>query len=339
MRQGRVVVESFESAVLRGNAPGDPHVRRVPVYLPPSYDAAPQRRFPVVFVLSGFMGRGRMQLNDAPWTPSLPDRMDALVAAGCEEQILVMPDCLTRYGGSQYLNSTATGRYQDHIVHELVPWVDGAFRTLAGRDHRGVAGKSSGGYGALVLAMKHPETFGGVVSHSGDVCFDYCYRPDVPEFCSTIQRGGGLERWLATFEAAVQKKREDLDCLNILAMSAAYSPNPQTPPFGIDLPIDVQSGRWRDDVWARWLEWDPLNLVERHADALRSMRLVYLDCGTRDEWNLHLGARLLVERLKQLRVAHEHLEYDDGHMNVGYRYDVSLPRLGKALAREAGDPA
>jgi enterochelin esterase family protein len=115
-------------------------------------------------------------------------------------------------------------------------------------------------------------------------------------------------------------------------MAACYSPNPATPPFGIDVPIDVETGRWRDEVWRRWLEHDPLQLVERHYDALRSLRLVYLDCGTRDEWNLHLGARLLVERLNQLRVEHEYLEFDDGHMSVSYRYDVSLPKLGQALA-------
>src|SRR5881628_939748 len=104
MKQGRVVIETFASHVLRGNAAGDPHARRVPVYLPPSYDASPARRYPVVFVLTGFMGRGRMLLNDSPWSPSLDDRMDGLIDRGCEEMILVMPDCFTRFGGSQYLN-------------------------------------------------------------------------------------------------------------------------------------------------------------------------------------------------------------------------------------------
>src|SRR5262245_45868529 len=172
VKRGRIEITRFESEVLRGNPLGDPHVRRVPVYLPPSYDHEPQRRYPVVFVLTGFMARGRMLLNDDPWSTPLDERMNALVEKGCEEMILVMPDCFTRFGGSQYLNSSATGRYQDHIVRELVPWVDRTYRTLASRDHRGVAGKSSGGYGSLVLGMTHPETFGAIVSHSGDVCFD-----------------------------------------------------------------------------------------------------------------------------------------------------------------------
>ena len=332
MQRGQVVLCEFESEVLRGNPAGDPHVRVVPVYLPPSYAGARDRRYPVTYVLTGFTGRGRMLLNDNPWAPALPDRMDSLFARGaCDEMILVMPDCFTRYGGSQYLNSSATGRYEDHVVQELVPHVDRTWRTLQGPAHRGVMGKSSGGYGALVLAMRHPGVFGAVASHSGDLYFDYCYRGDVPKFCSQIQEAGGLEAWLEAFEAKLQKKHDDLAVLNILAMAAAYSPNPGSP-LGIDLPCDLESGAFREDVWSRWLEHDPLRLLERHATALEQARLVFLDCGTRDEFHLHHGARLFSQRLKALGIEHQYEEFPDGHMNVTYRYDVSLPRMARALS-------
>jgi S-formylglutathione hydrolase FrmB len=330
MKAGRVVLESFESEVLRGNAAGDPAVRTVPVYLPPSYDEG-TRRFPVVYVLTGFTGRGRMLLNDNLWTPPLDRRMDALIAAGCEEMILVMPDCATRYGGSQYLDSSATGRYATHLVRELVPWIDGRHRTLASRDHRGVAGKSSGGYGALVHGMMNADVFGAAACHSGDMLFDYCYRGDVPKFVTRIQRGGGLEPWLTAFEAAPQKAHEDIEALNILAMAAAYSPNPGAP-LGIDLPCDLETGAFRDDVWARWLEHDPLRMVDRHRDALASLRLLYLDCGTEDEFHLHHGLRQMIARLEALGIEHRAEFFDDGHMNVQYRYDTSLPLLARALA-------
>jgi len=331
MNGGRVVIERFESAVLRGNAAGDPAQRQVPVYLPPSYDAESTRRYPVVFVLSGFTGRGRMQLNDNPWAPALPDRMDALVARGAGELILVMPDCFTRYGGSQYLNSSAIGRYEDHVIAELVPHVDRTYRTLAAREHRGIAGKSSGGYGALVLGMRHPDVFGALACHSGDLYFDYCYRGDVPKFCALVQEAGGIGPWLERFEAKLQKKHEDLTALNILGMAASYSPNPASPPFGIDLPCDLETGAFREDVWRRWLEHDPLIMLDRHLDALRRLALLFFDCGRKDEFHLHLGARMLARRLAALGVAHEFEEFDDGHMNIGYRYDVSLPKLGAAL--------
>jgi S-formylglutathione hydrolase FrmB len=329
---GRVVRERVVSEALKGNATGDPAERIVPIYLPPSYDREPERRYPVCFVLAGFTSRGLSLLNDAAWSLSLDQRMDALIARGCGEMILVMPDCFTRYGGSQYLDSSATGRYEEHLVSELVPFVDARYRTIPSRDHRGIAGKSSGGYGALVHAMKHPDRFGAVVAHSPDLYFDYCYRSEVPRFCSTIQRAGGVGRWLEAFEAKVQKTGDDFETMNVLAMAAAYSPNPANPPLGIDLPCDLETGAFRADVWERWLAHDPLRMLESRADALRSMRLVYLDCGTRDEWNLHHGARLFARRLSAQSIPHEHQEFDDGHRNTSYRYDVSLPKMAEALA-------
>ncbi|MFN8586673.1 MAG: alpha/beta hydrolase-fold protein [Candidatus Eisenbacteria bacterium] len=332
MKRGRVTIVDFESEVLRGNPAGDPHVRRIPVYLPPSYDDSPAKAYPVLHVLSGFTGRGRMLLNDSTFSPSLDDRLDALIAAGaCEECIVVMPDCWTRYGGSQYLDSTATGRYATHLCEELVPWVDAHFRTRAGREHRGVAGKSSGGYGALVLGMRRPDLFGAVACHSGDLYFDYCYRPELPEALGAIQRAGDVRAFLEKFERATQKGKHEFAAYNTLGMAAAYSPDPSAE-LGIALPFDLDTGAFREDVWARWLEHDPLRHVEACADALRSLKLLYLDCGTRDEYHLHHGARMFARELARLGVPHVHQEFEDGHMNVGYRYDVSLPLLTRALA-------
>ena len=330
MRTGRVVIPTFESSVLRGNAAGDPAARRVPVYLPPSYDTSPDRRFPVVFVLAGFTGRGRMLLNDQPWSWSLDERLDRLIDAGCGEMIAVLPDAFTRFGGSQYVNSTATGRYEDHLVSELVPWADATFRTRGTRDGRAIAGKSSGGFGAIRLAMLHPDVFAAAACHSGDMLFEYCYRVDFPKACSVLQAAGGVRAFLERFEASRQKSKDDFLALNILAMAACYSPDPSAE-LGVGLPFDLATGLPREDVWERWLAFDPLTLVHAHADALRAMALVYFDCGVRDEFHLHHGARAFHRALLALGVPHEHEEFDDAHMNVSYRYDVSLPRLARAL--------
>jgi enterochelin esterase family protein len=335
MQRGQVVMERFESSVLKDNAAGDPHVRDIPVYLPPGYAADPARRFPVAYVLTGFTSRGRGLLNDNPWSPSLDDRLNALIDAGrCGEMIVVMPDTFTRYGGSQYLDSSATGRYGTHVAVELVGHIDRTYRTMPSSAHRGVIGKSSGGYGSLSLVMRHPGVFGALACHSGDMYFEYCYRPDVPKFVAEVTRAGGLKTWFEDFQAKLQKKHDDLTALNILAMAAAYSPDPAESPYGIALPADLATGGFREDVWRRWLESDPLVMLERHADTLRALKLLYFDCGTRDEWNLHLGARLFARRLTELGIAHEHQEFDDGHMNVTYRYDVSLPKMAAALGAE-----
>lgn len=330
MKRGRVEMHEFESRVLAGNPAGDPHVRRVPVWLPPSYDASPARRYPVLFVLTGFTGRGRMLLNDNAWSPALDDRLDALVAGGCGEMIVVMPDCLTRFGGSQYVNSGATGRYADHLVDELVPWADATFRTHGDRDHRGVAGKSSGGFGAMNLGMTRPDVFAAVACHSGDMYFDYCYRPDIPKTCSVLQASGGTKAFLERFERSPQKGKDDFVALNVLGMAACYSPDPAAE-LGVALPFDLESGAFRDDVWARWLAFDPLLELPKREAALRSLKLLYLDCGTRDEFHLHHGARLFARELARRGIAHTYQTFDDGHMNVSYRYDTSLPLLAQAL--------
>lgn len=323
-----VIVEQFTSRVLADNPLGDPATRSLPIILPPDYETS-GRRYPVIYGLTGFTGSGLSMLNFAAWQPNLPQRIDRLMAEGkLPPAIYVLPDCFTRYGGSQYLNSTAIGRYEDYVIDEIVPHIDRAYRTAG----RGVFGHSSGGYGALMLGMKHPDVFNAVACHSGDMAFDLCYRPDLPKFANAVQKAGGLETWWQDFDTKVKKESRDVEAVNILAMAAAYSPNPIAQPLPIDFPFDLDTCELKSDVWARWLECDPVQLVDRYAGNLKQLRLLFIDCGIRDEFNLHFGARILVKKLKALGVPHAYEEFDDGHMNVQYRYDVSLPKLVGALA-------
>ncbi len=330
--KGTVVCERVVSRALEGNLPGDPHVRDLYVYLPPGYDRG-NERYPVAWCLSGFTGRGRMLLNDNPWTPGIADRMDALIAQGrAKPMILALPDCFTHLGGSQYVDSPALGNYEGYLIEELIPWVDGRYRTLAAPEHRGVVGKSSGGYGALMLGMRHPGAFGAVASHSGDLQFEYCYKRDFAPVLRTLRNAGGISKWLDAFRSSQRKKHADVEALNILAMAAAYSPNVKAPPAYCDLPFDLETGAIDEAVWKRWLEWDPLVLAARHTDALRKLRLLYLDCGTEDEFYLELGARRFVKQVRESGIRCEYEEFEDGHMNIPYRMDVSLPKLSHALA-------
>jgi len=324
----------FTSEVLDGNPLGDPVTRALPVILPPGYDPASGRHYPVIYGLTGFTGRGSMMLNAGAWQPNLQERLDLLYARGMPHAIVVLPDCFTRLGGSQYLNSAATGRYEDYVTKEIMPYVDAQYPTIATADGRGVFGKSSGGYGALLLGMRHAELFGAVACHSGDMAFDLCYRPDFPKAANAIDQAGGLETWLQNFEAKVKQLRADIEVMNIVAMAACYSPDP-VEPLGIALPFDLETCELREDIWSRWLAWDPVRIVEQHAGALRSLQLLFVDCGTRDEFNLHFGARQLVQRLRIYDIVHEYEEFDDGHMDISYRYDVSLPRLAQALHSSA----
>jgi enterochelin esterase family protein len=330
--KGRVQVITVESEVLKGNLPGDPVARDLHVYLPPGYESSGER-YPVVWVLSGFTGRGRGLLNDAAWSPGLDERMNALIASGkCGPMILALPDCFTHLRGSQYVNSVGLGRYEDHVIEELVPRVDREFRTLPGPRHRGVIGKSSGGYGAIALGMKHPDTFGAIACHSGDMYFGFCYGRDFGPALRQIRKAGGLAAWYERFQGALRMRNEDHAPLDIVAMAACYSPNPNAPPTYCDLPFDLETGAMRMDVFERWFAFDPIHMMDRHLDALRRARLLFLDCGTEDEFFLELGARQFSAKLKANGIAHEYQEFPDGHMGISYRYDVSLPKLAAALA-------
>jgi S-formylglutathione hydrolase FrmB len=328
---GQVVIEEFDCPALRTNPLGDPAVRRIPIYLPPGY-GQDGRCFPVIYWLHGFTGTALSQISTTPWVPSIPEIADRVIAAGAPPVIVVMADGWTRYGGSQYVNSSANGRYED-AVFELVDYVDARHRTMAAPAHRAVAGKSSGGYGALALGMRHADVFGALACLSGDIYFEACFKPGFWNALDTVNRHGGVREFLDAFLRAPKKKDDMTRALGTtVAMAMAYSPNPASP-HGFDLPVDIETGQLAATVWARWEAWDPFHMAERHVDALRSMRLVYFECGSRDQFNSHHGARMLHRRLDQLAVPHEYQEFDDDHSATNYRYDESFRRLCDAMAR------
>jgi len=323
--QGSVVNLRHESKVLRNNPLGDPHVRELFVYLPPGYNESGEP-YPTVYCLTGFTGRGKMLLNDSAFTPNLAERMDKLIAAGTiKPMIAVMPNCFTYYGGSQYINSTATGRYEDYLTDEIVPFIDENFRTIKDRSSRAVMGKSSGGYGSLIMGIRHADIFGLVCSTSGDAYFEYCYPLDFPKAYRAVK--GDPKKFMKEFWASEKQGKDAHAALNTIGMAACYSPNGTE----IDMPFDLETGELREDVWQRWLSHDPVRLVEERVDDLKSLRLLFVDAGTRDEFNLDIGARMLSKKLSALDVAHVHEEFDDGHFNISYRYDRSLELISKSI--------
>lgn len=325
-----VRIEAFESRLLAGNPLGDPTTRRVPVYLPPG--AADGARFPVLFALAGFTGTGLSFLNYDFYQPNLPELLDALIAGGqMPPCVVVMVDSMTALGGNQFIDSSAVGPWARHITEELVPWAEATLPVLPGREHRGVFGKSSGGYGALMMGLEQADTFAAVASHSGDCYFDYCYRADFPAAIDGLRKAGGLGAWLKTWRQPPRLPSSSFPALTIVAMSAFYSPEPSAP-HGFVLPFDETTGEERADVFARWKTRDPVQLVATRADALKRLRWFFFDCGTRDEYHLHHGARLLHARCEAAGVPHVFESFDDGHRSISYRYRESLPRLVRAIS-------
>jgi len=328
--KSKVIVHRYASRILKSNPLNDPHIRDIIIYLPPGYTSSYSHGYIAVFGLVGFGGQGKMLLNADPLGENIQDRMNRLISQKrCGPMILVLIDCFTKFGGNQYINSSATGRYEDYIINEIVPFVDKTYNI----SKRAVWGKSSGGYGSFVLGMRHPEIFHALANHSGDSAFEYCYIQDFPKALDAFREAGGPKKWLANFwKKPNRHQAKDAQPLNILAMAAHYSPNPKSKEMAVDLPFDLKTGEILQNVWNRWLSWDPVRMVEKYGKNLKKIKLIYLDCGTKDEFSLQWGARILHSKLEKMNIRHFYEEFDDGHMNISYRYDVSLPKIYSALS-------
>jgi hypothetical protein len=327
----RLVVES---ELLAGNPLGDPARRPLYVYRPPGVERDHPRALPSIYVIQGYTGQLGMWLNRVAFEPTMVERLDALFAAGdCPDAIVVFVDCWTSYGGSQFLNSIALGRYQDYLCDEVTAFVDERYPTSPDRDHRGLTGKSSGGYGAMVVPMVRPDVFGGLASHAGDALFEACYLPDFPRVARTLRDNfdGSYEVY---FERLAQADHLDFETwvpgVDTYGYAAAYSPDPDHPGKAL-LPFDVHTGRLIDDVWAQWLDHDPVRMARPHADALRSMRRIYLDAGRSDEYYLDLGAQAFAAELEALHIDHTLELFDGKHGGLTYRYPGAIRELVLAL--------
>lgn len=331
--RGRIDVVEVRSEVLAGNHLGDPTERELLVYVPPGYDSSGDR-YPMVMVLPGFGSNHRSLVAYDIWKPNLVQRFERLLAAGeCAPALLVMPDAITRWGGSQFLDSDATGRYQTYLADEIVAEVDRRFRTIPKREARAVVGRSSGGFGALRLGMDRPELFSVLGSQAGDAAFEVSLRPFFTPAAIAYARAGGVEAFCARVTEEGPSGR-DYDPLFFVAAAAAYAPEPAAPAPHAALPFDPRTGEPLPEVWERWLAQDPVRRIDAASDALRSMRLVFVDAGESDEYGLQLAARQLADGLRRVGAPVEHQEHEGGHRGTSWRYDVSLPLLIGALARD-----
>jgi S-formylglutathione hydrolase FrmB len=318
---GRLDEHELESEALRGNPLGDPHRRPLWVYTPPGAADGP---LPALFLIQGHTGQLDMWRNRSAFRPNVLELVDRLFAdEGCPPARVVFVDAWTSYGGSQFLDSAGVGNYHTYLCDEVVPFVDARYPTGA----RGITGKSSGGYGAMVTPMLRPDLFHGLATHAGDALFEHCYLPDFREAVRALRDhyDGSFERFWEDFRSRPAfTKGTDFPLLNTYAMAECYSPG--------ELPFDVETGRLRPDVWEKWLVWDPVRMVPRHADALRGLRAVYVDCGKRDQFYLDVGAEAFRRELAAIGVTDVFFELFDGtHSSIEYRYPLALRYLAERL--------
>jgi S-formylglutathione hydrolase FrmB len=312
--EGRLVREKVHGASLEGTLTGESADRSVSVYLPPSYDASPKKRYPVVYLLHGITDTDETWIT--PWQKndswqSLQGIMNGGIAAKrFGEMIIVMPDENTKWGGSFYTNSSVTGNWEEFTTKELVGYIDHKYRTLARASSRGIAGHSMGGYGAIKLGMKHPDVYSVVYGMNPAVLgWGRDLTIENPAF------GFLLKNKVTSQEEAI---KGGFYALGIIVVAQAFSPNPNRGPLFIDLPFEVVDGSVRpaEPAFTKWQDNMPLMMVEKYAANLRRLRGFRFDSGYEDEFtHIPPTTRAFSAALTARGIDHVFEEYNGDHRN------------------------
>ena len=326
--EGSVHVLWLDSKLLQDNFLGDPVRRRIDVYVPHGHNGAD---LPLLVDIVGFLSGGPVHSNWKNFGENLPERLDRLIGSGgMPPAVVALPDCFTRLGGNQYINSVVMGPWADIIRHEIVPFVEGRF-ACGGPGHRGIFGKSSGGYGAMVHALLYPDFWSAAACHSGDMGFELLFLGEFPKFLRALAKSGNdIEAWFRTFESREKHSGTDFEMLLMLAMCASYDPDPSCF-MGLRLPVDIHTCELIPERWHNFLRWDPLVMAAENGQGLKKLKALFIDCGHDDQYNLLYGARRMHRLLDAQQIPHQYEEFPDNHSSIDYRMDKSLPILASAL--------
>ena len=321
--EGRLVADTVHAKSLEHNLYGDSPDRTMLVYLPPSYASSPNKRYPVVYLLHGFGGDEKDWGGYAPVKPA----MDTLVRLGIvREMIIVMPNGNNALSGSFYTNSATTGNWDDYISGELVAFIDKKYRTIARPESRGLSGHSMGGYGTFAVGIRHAgDIYGALYALSG-CC---------TQFSASIGNAGPTWAALSRVTSLAEARRLPFIPKVYLALSAAFSPNPNAPPLFYN-PAFVHNGeQWQsaDAVYKQWVEHAPLNMIAGHAAQLKRLRGFMFDVGLKDNLVSPAALAAIDSELTRVGVPHVYETYDGDHTNrIGVRIAARLlPFFSKTL--------
>lgn len=311
---GQLVPDTVHSAALEHNVYGDSPNRPMLVYLPPSYASSPAKRYPVVYLLHGFGTTERFWLT----LGQIQAAMDSLLEAGSvREMILVMPNGRNVFDGSFYTNSASAGGWDDFVAKELVAYIDHKYRTLARPQSRGLGGHSMGGYGTFAVGMQHAGDVYGALYAMSACCTHASRNP------------GSAAPWdtIAAVQTIAAARRLPFLPEVLLAMSAAFSPNPSAPPLFVTLPFARRDGQLalNEPAFSEWLEHSPLDMIPSHAGALKRLRGMMFDVGLSDQLVPPVTLMAVDSALTRAGITHTFETYDGDHVNrVGVRVATRL---------------
>ena len=313
-QDGRLIRERVHAASLETNVTHESADRSVSIYLPPSYDSSPNKRYPVLYLLHGIGDTDETWIQPwikgAPWQ-SVSDVLNRGIAEGrFGEMIVVMPDARTNWGGSFYTNSSATGNWEDFIIKDLVNYIDTRYRTLARPESRGIAGHSMGGYGAIKLGMKHPDIYSVV----------YGINPALLGWGQDVSSDNPAFDFLLTKQpkTAEEATQGGFYALGIIVVAQAFSPNPKREGTFADLPFERVEGKIQkaEPAYSQWTENMPLYMVDKYVANLKKLRGFKFDSGYDDEFkHIPPTSRALSAALTKNGVNHVFEEYNGDHRN------------------------
>jgi pimeloyl-ACP methyl ester carboxylesterase len=325
----QVVNRQIDSKSFSDNKIGTNPVRKMAIYLPAGYDAS-NAHYPVIFFLPNDFDGDYRSIFDAHAAQTLFDQ--AITESKIQKFVLVAVDMSTSLGNSWSVNSPVTGNWEDFAVQELIPYIDAHFRTLANRDSRGIAGSFMGGYGAIRLAMEHPDIFGAV----------YAMHPVGTG--SGLKIMDGIPNWDILANAkSMDDVKKDGGALIFTTIFQAHLPNPDKPPLYIDLSAHKEGdqlvidsrlmAKLRDNFFIE-------SMVPQYADNLKSLRGFKFDWDRSDQNQDHVYSnQALTHKLNEFGIRHEAEEYNGtwGEPNWGIDgrvYSEVLPFFEKHLVFE-----
>lgn len=305
-----------DSQILKANPLGDNHCRFNPLLLPQS---TPIQELPVVFVLAGFSGNAPFYFNAKFNEMNAVQQIDLLHSQGlAPDAIYVFVDCLTLWGGSQFINSSAVGHYEDFIILELIPALQRELKIQLKPDTTAIVGGSSGGYGALHLASAYPEVFGHCFAIAPDSFFSASLLPDLYVALPYLEKYQTAKRILEELRIGKLTKQKNWhSLLNAFGMSACYSPAGHSVEF--NYPLELKTGQIKSEIWQRFLDKDPVNFLPQRLKNLKCLKTIYLDVGNKDNFHLQYGTRQIAQNLKDLGLTVEYSEFDGNHFDIGER--------------------
>jgi S-formylglutathione hydrolase FrmB len=289
----------------------------VQIYLPEGYNEQDSIRYPVITYLHG---AGQNSTSESGLISILNDLIGS--SAICPV-IVVKPDGRAGpWDRSYFTNSELYGNFEDFIVYDLVEFIDSAYNTIASRDKRAIMGWSMGGYGAMKCALKHPDIYCGVVSHSGMLDMIMCsqYVPFI------LTENGGAP------VCAYDPNAGPLS-YGAFAIAGAFSPNLDNPPYFVDFPLDSM-GNWIDSVWNRWSVQNCPSLARNISE--QDDLAIYFDCGTQDETLAYAFNTSFADSLDKLGLTYEFQSYTGGHYDRNTRYPVGLRFLDSDMNTTVG---